>query len=77
MKICATCKKNKPFTEFHNRSSTKEGKQTSCKECHYISYVKYIGIEENFINALYSGLWSRWRKIKKREDLTKEEKKKT
>jgi hypothetical protein len=75
MKICVICKISKPFTEFHNRSSTKEGKQTSCKECHYNNYVKYIGIEENFINALYSGLWSRWRKIKKREDLTKEEKK--
>jgi hypothetical protein len=75
MKICVICKISKPLTEFHNRSSTKEGKQTSCKECHYNNYVKYIGIEENFINALYSGLWSRWRKIKKREDLTKEEKK--
>ena len=75
MKICVICKISKPLTEFHNRSSTKEGKQTSCKECHYNNYVKYIGIEENFINALYSGLWSRWRKMKKREDLTKEEKK--
>jgi hypothetical protein len=75
MKICVICKISKPLTEFHNRSSTKGGKQTSCKECHYNNYVKYIGIEENFINALYSGLWSRWRKIKKREDLTKEEKK--
>jgi hypothetical protein len=75
MKICVICKISKPLTEFHNRSSTKEGKQTSCKECHYNNYVKYIGIEENFINALYSGLWSRWRKIKKREDLTNAEKK--
>jgi hypothetical protein len=74
-KICCTCKKNKPFTEFYKRKTTKDGKQSKCKECHYISYVKYIGTEENFIRHLYLGLWSRWRAIKKRKDLTIQEKK--
>ena len=74
MKICVICKISKPLTEFHNRSSTKEGKQTSCKECHYNNYVKYIETEENFINAMYSSLRSRWTKIQKREDLSHKEK---
>jgi hypothetical protein len=75
MKICATCKKNKPFTEFHKGNNKKDGKSYNCKKCHYISYVKFIGIEENFINALYYGLRSRWNRWKKRKDLTDAEKK--
>jgi hypothetical protein len=74
-KICSICKINKPFTEFYKRKDAKDGMQNHCKKCRYNAYVKYMGTEKNFMSELYLGLWSRFRRIKKRKDLTKEEKK--
>lgn len=74
-KICSTCKKKKPLTKFHRGSKTKDGMQHRCKKCVYNIYVKYMGIEKNFMGELYRGIWSRFRRMQKRKDLTKEEKK--
>jgi hypothetical protein len=73
-KICSTCKKNKSLDEFH-KGLCKDGKKYCCKKCAHNAYVKYIGTEKTFVHHLYIGLWSRWRRTKKRKDLTKEEKK--
>jgi len=34
MKKCATCKQDKPVTEFNKKSSTKDGLERYCKDCH-------------------------------------------
>lgn len=33
MKICRKCKQSKPLTDFHKRSSAKDGLQSLCKTC--------------------------------------------
>jgi hypothetical protein len=33
MKICSKCRFEKPLDEFGNRSDTKDGKKTQCREC--------------------------------------------
>lgn len=33
MKICNSCKSEKPYSEFHKRPSSKDGYRYECKEC--------------------------------------------
>jgi len=33
LKQCARCPKEKPPSDFHNRQSTKDGKQSYCRDC--------------------------------------------
>ena len=33
-KVCGKCKVEKPYDDFHNNKSSKDGKQYSCKNCH-------------------------------------------
>ncbi len=33
MKICNQCNESKPTTEFHNKTSAKDGLQNKCKQC--------------------------------------------
>ena len=33
MKTCFLCKQSKPLSDFHNRTSSKDGKQGMCKMC--------------------------------------------
>lgn len=32
-KICTNCKKEKSFDEFYNRTASKDGKTSQCKDC--------------------------------------------
>lgn len=41
MKQCTKCKKQKPFSEFSKKLSTKDGLRCWCKECDYKSHKKY------------------------------------
>lgn len=36
MKICGACKIEKPLDCFHNKSKSKDGKQSNCKDCNRI-----------------------------------------
>lgn len=37
MKNCYKCKQNKPLTEFHDSPSAKDGKQSYCKKCCFLT----------------------------------------
>ncbi len=45
MKTCTSCKVEKPLEDFYKRSSSKDGRQSSCKICRKAvdaeSYIKY------------------------------------
>lgn len=34
MKICSKCKVNKTLCSFHRKSTSPDGRKTTCKECH-------------------------------------------
>lgn len=40
MKKCSICKKEKPYTEFRKRCTTKDGYTPSCKQCDDTKYTK-------------------------------------
>jgi len=37
-KVCSKCKKEKPFSDFYNKSCTKDGKNSQCRQCR-LNYV--------------------------------------
>lgn len=41
MKLCPMCKINKPYSEYHKSSATKDGVQGHCKECKKILGKRY------------------------------------
>lgn len=41
MKQCTGCKKTKPLEDFHNKRSSKDGKQSKCKDCNKESVIKW------------------------------------
>lgn len=41
IKTCSTCQKQKPFSEFGNNKSKKDGKQYYCKDCGKLSDRKH------------------------------------
>ena len=44
LKICADCKEEKPYSEFHRDSSKKDGLRLYCKDCMCIRHRKwYVG----------------------------------
>lgn len=40
-KICSRCKKEKPISEYHRHPSTRDGRDSQCKECHNLACKKY------------------------------------
>lgn len=40
MKVCSKCKVEKPFSEYHKRSSSKLGVRSQCKNCEYEYEIK-------------------------------------
>jgi hypothetical protein len=41
MKLCCTCKIQKPFNEFHKKKSTRDGYHLRCKACRKIESINY------------------------------------
>lgn len=55
-KVCTSCKRELPISEFYTKASAKYGLQYQCKECHkqssYRSYKKRKG--ESTLQKVYS-----------------------
>jgi hypothetical protein len=47
MKVCSTCKINKPLTEYHKRNNRPCGVKSKCKEC-YKKYPKKLKRREGY-----------------------------
>lgn len=60
MKQCSTCKVEKPFAEFNKKSSTKDGYERYCKDCHRVRNRKHY--DENKTSYIESA--RRWQKEK-------------
>ena len=41
-KYCIKCKQNKPFSEFHRLTKSKDGLQTYCKQCNIANAMGYF-----------------------------------
>ncbi|MCK9417201.1 hypothetical protein M0Q97_11165 [Candidatus Dojkabacteria bacterium] len=46
MKICRLCGKEKDISEFHKKTSAKDGHRNECKECVKIIQLKYKDIDK-------------------------------
>lgn len=42
MKVCRSCKLEKPLLEFHNHPTNKDGKQGLCKACHHAANMNWL-----------------------------------
>ena len=51
MKICIYCLIEKPFSEFHKRKDSKDGRTNKCKSCHKEHGTKYYSKNKDAINV--------------------------
>ncbi len=51
MKVCSTCGKNKPVSEYYRRSSIKSGFRSACKVCAGRQSSDYIRRNRDAVNA--------------------------
>lgn len=47
MKTCSICKVEKSFEDFNKKSSTKDGKQTACRECSHARFKAYYAVNRS------------------------------
>jgi hypothetical protein len=58
MKICETCKQNKPFSDFNKNKAKKDGYGTKCRACMKIYRKEYYEKNKDFV----------MKKVKERKD---------
>ncbi len=85
MKICCRCEIEKPRSEFHNKTSSKDGLDNRCKDCkrnynktwvesnkdHVRKYNREFTqkVRKNPINRMYKNVMSRASKFKKKRNV--------
>jgi coenzyme F420-reducing hydrogenase beta subunit len=58
MRICSTCKIEKPITEFYKNLSKKSKISSQCKECVNIIVHKRLNTEKGFIKSVVQIIFS-------------------
>ncbi len=85
MKICCRCDIEKPVSEFHNKTSSKDGLDNRCKDCkrnynkawtsnnreHVRKYNREFTqkVRKNPVNRMYKNVMSRASKFKKKRNI--------
>ncbi|UZV39662.1 hypothetical protein APT65_00053 [Trabzonvirus APT65] len=56
MKICGSCKEEKPFDSFSKKSKSKDGYSSKCKICHneYVRNIWYVKNKDRHIKSVNS-----------------------
>src|SRR5205085_10663185 len=55
MKTCVRCQKEKPLSDFNNRQSSKDGKQSYCRDCQSSYQLEYkYDLSQEAFDLLYN-----------------------
>lgn len=57
VKLCTSCRKELPLTQFHNKVSAKDGKNSQCKSCRSVSYRDYYQRNTEAVLAKTKKYW--------------------